>query len=44
LEEARSWLEKAFDLADTKAGSKEVKLRASRDPDLEPLWATNSEI
>ena len=34
MEEARSWLEKAFELGD----SKSIKLMALEDPDLEPLW------
>jgi len=33
LKEARDWLKKAIDMADTK----EVKLMALNDPDLEPL-------
>lgn len=40
LKEAMKWLEKAIDLAD----SKEIKLRALNDPDLQPLWADISEI
>jgi hypothetical protein len=35
LKEARQWLEKAFDIGD----SKRLKLMALDDPDLEPLWA-----
>jgi tetratricopeptide (TPR) repeat protein len=34
LKEARRWLEKAFDIGD----SKQLKLMALDDPDLEPLW------
>lgn len=34
LEQARSWLEKAFELGE----AKELKLAALQDPDLEPLW------
>jgi hypothetical protein len=34
LKEARDWLKKEIDLANTK----EVKLMALSDPDLEPLW------
>jgi hypothetical protein len=34
LKQARDWLQKAIDLANTK----EVKLMALSDPDLEPLW------
>jgi hypothetical protein len=40
LKEGRRWLEKAIDLADTK----EVKLMALNDPDLEPLWVEISDI
>jgi predicted Zn-dependent protease len=40
LNEARNWLKKANDLADTK----EVKLMALNDPDLEPLWKEIGEI
>jgi tetratricopeptide (TPR) repeat protein len=38
--EAFKWLERAIDLSDTK----EVKLMALDDPDLEPLWVDISEI
>jgi len=34
VEDARQWLEKAFAVGD----SKELKLKALDDPDLEPLW------
>ena len=34
LEQAKDWLEKAFTLGDPK----KIKLMASEDPDLEPLW------
>jgi hypothetical protein len=34
LEQAKSWLEKAFELGDPK----KIKLMALEDPDLEPLW------
>lgn len=34
LEQAKSWLEKAFGVGDPK----KVKLMALEDPDLEPLW------
>jgi hypothetical protein len=34
LKEARDWLKKAIDMA----GTKEVKLMALNDRDLEPLW------
>ena len=34
LEQARSWLEKAFELGE----AKKLKLAALADPDLEPLW------
>jgi len=40
MKESWKWLEKAIDLADTK----EVKLMALNDPDLEPLWGEISEI
>jgi tetratricopeptide (TPR) repeat protein len=40
LKEAWRWLEKAIDLADTK----ELKLMALNDPDLQPLWAEISQI
>lgn len=40
LKDAWDWLEKAIDLADTK----DVKLMALDDPDLEPLWAEISNI
>jgi tetratricopeptide (TPR) repeat protein len=34
LEQAKSWLEKAFEVGDPK----EIKLMALDDPDLEPMW------
>jgi hypothetical protein len=34
LEQAKEWLEKAFQLGD----AKKMKLPALADPDLEPLW------
>jgi hypothetical protein len=34
LEQAKSWLEKAFELGD----SKKLKLMALDDPDLQLLW------
>jgi tetratricopeptide (TPR) repeat protein len=40
LKEARRWLERAFDIGD----SKRLKLMALDDPDLEPLWANIAEI
>lgn len=40
LKEAWNWLKKAIDMADTK----EVKLMALNDPDLEPLWGDIAEI
>jgi tetratricopeptide (TPR) repeat protein len=40
LEEAWRWLEQAFDIGD----SKQLKLMALDDPDLEPLWANIGEI
>jgi predicted Zn-dependent protease len=40
LKKARDWFKKAIDLANTK----EVKLMALNDPDLEPLWKEIGEI
>jgi len=40
LEQARAWLEKAFELGD----AKKRKLMALNDPDLEPLWKEIGEI
>jgi hypothetical protein len=40
LKEARQWLEKAFAIGD----SKQLKLMALDDPDLEPLWREVGEI
>ena len=34
LEQARDWLQKAFELGD----ARRMKLAALKDPDLEPLW------
>jgi tetratricopeptide (TPR) repeat protein len=40
LREARRWLEKAFNIGD----SKQLKLMALDDPDLEPLWANIGKV
>jgi predicted Zn-dependent protease len=40
LKEARDWLKKASDLA----GTKQIKLMALKDADLEPLWKEIGEI
>ena len=40
LKESLQWLKRAFDLS----GSKEIKLKALEDPDLEPLWSKMGEI
>ena len=40
LKEAWAWLEKAFNIGD----SKQLKLMALADPDLEPLWLDIGEI
>ena len=40
LQEAKSWLEMAFELNN----SKKLKLAALNDPDLEPLWKNIAEI
>jgi len=40
LEQAKNWLEKAFEVGD----SKQIKLTALEDPDLEPLWRETGEI
>ena len=40
LEQAKNWLQKAFEVGD----SKQIKLMALEDPDLEPLWRETGEI
>ena len=40
LEEAKQWLDKAFDIADKES----VKLMVLKDPDLEPLWGEIAKI
>jgi tetratricopeptide (TPR) repeat protein len=40
LKEAKTWLEKAIDLA----GKKDIRLMALNDPNLEPLWREIGEI
>jgi len=40
LKEARDWLKKASDLV----GTKQIKLMARKDADLEPLWKEIGEV
>ena len=38
ITEARGWLEKAFDYAESQEARQKLKLRALDEPDLKPVW------
>ena len=44
VDEAKTWLEQAFAVAQEKGEMDQLRLRALNDPDLEPLWKESGNI
>jgi hypothetical protein len=42
MDEARTWLQQAFEVAQETGEVDRVKLRALGDPDLEPIWRASN--